>query len=234
MRYTRLFTLLLLVACVSGCDLDNPEDGIATSDIIVLSIDKDSILANGVDRAVLSATLGPLAEPDQEITFSTEQGTLSGSSAENPDLLTIKTSNKVAITTLQSNNVADDQVEVSAAVGDFKALQTLRFRRAYPDNMIFSAEKNTIDADRIDFATLTIQLFRDIGVPSLGTKINLEVIANDPGAADIKPFIFSGDDGSATVTVKSGNGQPGMVNIKASTRNQAGNTVSQILTLEFQ
>ena len=232
----QFFLLFAIMAALLplGCDLNNPDDGIQTDDIITITPAAASLLADGESRMLITANLGSLSDPGKTITFRTGFGKFIAGEEENPQTFTINASHKTAEAILQSSTTTEDQVELSAEVGEFKALTFIKFERAWPDEMILTAEKNVVDADRIDFATLTAELFRETGTPSDETKVNFVITELDSAKAEIVPFALSDENASVTAKVKSANGKPGEVQVKAFTRNQDGAEVSRTVNILFQ
>lgn len=231
-----LFPLFLLITAWS-CELENPEIGVDTRQIIQLSLvnGESEILANGQDRLTLEATLGPLADANLDVTFSTEKGRFAEADPSNGDIYQVTASNKTATATLISDTEVANEVVVTVKVSNFVADTIISFTRAYPKFMTLTADKNTITADRIDFAQITFQLSRDSGegLPSTDARIDLEIVPLDTATASIVPFVFTTGQ-TATATIKSANGKPGKIQLIARTESSDGTTIETIEVFDFE
>ena len=232
MRKSNLLFLISLLF-TGACDLSNPSDGIPIDQIVTLTSDKASVLANGVDKVVLTAELGPLSDAEQTVLFSTEDGELEGSDPENRRIFEKKTNERRAQAVLVSSVNAAEDVAVFAEVGDFKTQLDIVFRRAYPEAMKLTADKNVVDANRIDFATLEVELFRNEGKPSTNQLVDFQAVTLDSATAEIEPFAFT-EGSMAMIEIKSGNGQPGSVQVTATTQGEDGGELSQSLVITFE
>lgn len=118
-------------------------------------------------------------------------------------------------------------------MGGYNATQNIVFNRALPESMLFSSNLLTINTNGTDFATLTVQLFRNIGAPSNETQVFFELAPQDTALGITAPFALSFGN-SATATLRSQNGLPGLVKVTAKTLGAAGDTLRQTLDLRFQ
>ncbi len=231
--------LLGIFLTLQSCELEDPTEGINSDDVIQLTAPASELLADGQDRLILTAELGPLAAGDESVSFQTSNGRFLLATEDDGQSVTTAASNKSAQATLVGSNLADDDVVVQATIeaenGElFQATLPLVFQRAYPDNMILTAEKSVIQSDRIDFANISIQLFRDSGTPSDKTIVHFEVIQLDSAQAEIVPFAFSGPDATLTTPIKSSNGLPGVIQLKATAETQDGSTLERVIELAIE
>jgi hypothetical protein len=229
----RVILLFGLLSLFYACELQNPETGVFTEEIITLTLADDEILADDLSRLDITAQLGLQADANQEIILQTEEGRFAGSTEDEGKTYRITPSSKTANATLISSNLSREEVILSAEVGGFIAQQKVDFIRAYPELMILQADKSVIDADRIDLANITVELFRTEGVPSTNAQIDFEVVELDSAQADIVEFTFSNNN-LATATIRSGNGNPGKINLIARTKKEDGEDLEKMIELEFQ
>lgn len=226
-----LYTLLIISALTfSNCELEDPTIGVTTDDIISITSSTSEILANGEARIILTAELLSQADPNLDITFQTEAGSfpLAG---EGVRVATLTASGRVAEIMLQSDNENTGLVIVSATVGNYRKALEIDFTRALPDDIVSTADRQTVTADRVDFAQITTTLYRDIGLPTIGTRVNYEIIELDTATASIVPFDFANEDLQSIVNVKSKNGKPGVVQVVISTEGEAE---EQVIELVFE
>ncbi len=230
-----LFALFLLSTLIA-CDLQDPEVGVFTEDVITLSLEKEDLLADSLDRVELTAQLQAQADANQTIVFTTEEGYFAGASSDNPDMFEIKSSSKKATATLVSSNLARDEIILSARVssgdGAFIAEQRVNFVKAAPELMILKLDEGVINADRNDVTDLRVSLFRNTGVPSTNARIDFEVIELDTAEVEILPFVFA-KNSNASVKVRSSNGLPGKVLIEGTVAGENG-TIRDTVELELQ
>ncbi len=234
----KLIWILLASISMVACELENPEVGVNVDEIITLSIEEGvtSLQANGQDRLTLTANLGKLADANQLIVFTTELGRFAEASPTDPQVYQVIASGKEATATLITGTEAADEVNLTAAVGDFVASSTIPFLREFPQDMTIVADKENIDADRIDFANIDVELFRDAGegIPTDAARIEIEAIPQDTALASVVPFVFTSGT-AASFTIKSQNGKPGVVLLRLTTEAEAGNDpIERTLELSFE
>ncbi|MEO1711893.1 MAG: hypothetical protein AAFU60_00965 [Bacteroidota bacterium] len=237
MRNILIWVLLASIATVA-CELENPEIGVNVEEIITFSIEEgvSSLQANGQDRVTLTANLGKLADANQLIVFTTELGRFAEASPSSPQEYQVIASGKEATATLIAGTEAAEEVNLTATVGDFVVTGTIPFLREFPQDMTIVADKENIDADRIDFANIDVELFRNAGegLPTDAARINIEAIPQDTALASVVPFVFSSGT-TASFTIKSQNGKPGVVLLRLSTEAEAGNDpIERTLELSFE
>lgn len=231
-----LFYLMITSLFLGSCDLENPEIGVDVGEIITLSLEEGitSLQANGQDRLTLTADLGKLADANQLIVFTTEFGRFAEASPTNPQVYQVVASGKTATATLISGTVASDEVNLSANVGDYVATKEIPFLREFPQDMTIVADKENIDADRIDFANIDVELFRDAGegIPTDAARIDILAIPQDTALASVVPFVFTNGT-TASFTVKSKNGKPGVVLLQLTTEGVT-EPIERTLEIEFE
>lgn len=224
-----LYILLIIsILTFTNCELEDPNIGILTEEIIAIRSSQPEVLADGISRVTITAELLEKSDPDREITFTTEAGSfpLEG---ENIQISTIRASGRTAEVVLQSDNENVGLVTVSAAVETYKVTDNIDFVPALPDDIVTEISKNIITANQVDFAQLTTKLFRDTGNPTVGTRINYEVIPLDTATATIVPFSLADMNLESIVNIKSGNGKPGVVQVVISTEGDAEDKTIEVI-----
>lgn len=229
-QFLYLFGFLLFLG---SCTLEDPAIGVDVSQIISLKAEKTTLLADGLDRATMTATLGALADANQEVTFSTESGRFAEAATASPEKVIQVASGKTAEATLISSTTVAEEVIVTANIQNFVYPLILTFERAYPEDLTIVADKQTVMTDRIDFAELSVELFRNAGFSSDNARIDFQVIQQDTATAEILPFAYT-QGTIAVVNVKSGNGKPGNVIVKCTTQGVNGTTLERELALSFE
>lgn len=230
MQFKFSFYILLVASIFTfiQCELEDPNEGIDTSEIISISTSDVELLADGVARMTLTAKLLEKADPNLDITFTTEAGyfPIAGTNAQET---TITASGREATITLQSDNYNLGTVTVSASVGNYVASKDIECIAATAEMMTISTDRQTVIANRVDFAQITTKLFRNIGTPTIGTRIDYEVIALDTAEASVIPFDYVNENLESIVNIKSANSKVGKVQIKVSTDGVA----SELIDIEF-
>lgn len=224
-----LYTLLIVsLLSFSNCELEDPTIGVTTDEIISIKSSASEILANGEARITLTAELLDKADPNLDITFQTEAGSfpLAG---EGVRIASLTASGRLAEITLQSDNENTGPIIVSATVGNYTKSLEVNFIPAFPDDIVSSANRQTVSADRVDFSQITTSLYRDTGLSTVGTRINYEIIELDTATASIVPFDFANEDLQSIVNVKSDNGKPGLVQVIISTEGEAEEQLIEIV-----
>lgn len=203
-------------------------------DIITLST-ADGVIAvpaDGVSRLDFTAQLGPLADGNSLISFTTEQGSFAQATGTNPTAFQVKATGKTALATLITSTVESPGVLVSAKVGDFLVSREVSFTRAYPTDMTVNADKFTIDADGSDAAEITVNLVRELGLPSDGAKIFFEVVELDSAEAIVPDFVFTTGT-QAQADLVNTNNTPGKVRLVVTTRQESGPDLVRELEFTF-
>ncbi len=226
--------LLLAVALFWGsCQLENPELGVLTEEVITLAAENDltDLPADGFSRLSLTAQLGPKADANEVITFFTEFGGFAEAGGEH--VYEVTASSKTATATLVAGTTVVEGALLTATVGGFTAGYPLNFTRALPEDVIFTADKLTLSADGVDFTNLYVNLYRQQGQPSDGIKVSfsVEILSGSPEVL-LVPFSFA-ENAVATVELRSANTEPGVVRITASTEGENG-ILERSLELTFE
>ena len=216
-------TLLL-----SGCRLYDPQEGITTPEILTLTVERPTLLADGRDAILLTVELGPEAQANQMVTFQTSQGRFDaatglGGGSESQSL-SLTTSGRVASAYLIADQVVNDRVTVSAQVGDFVAVDAVAFERAYPTSILMTVDDPSLPATRGAQTQVQLQLLRSLGLVSDGTRVDFS-FTNLTDTTELRLSLplaaFSeGNALSVPVSVLEGSGQ---AEIRASVRDESGN-----------
>jgi hypothetical protein len=236
MNKIHFFSLFCLFLSVFGCELENPEKGIAVEDVIIVKV-KDgqpsSILADGISEVEIVAELGPESDANKLVTFTTNEGTFVQASGNNLKEYTVSASSKTAFATLRASNNVMEKVTVTAKVGDFVNTTSIRFDRALPTDYNFDISPGVIANDKVAEATMTVKLYRngEANQVSDGTKIEFMPDNLDNARADYVDFIFA-TGSQAITTIKSKNGLPGKVLITPIVQGLA--TTMKADTITFQ
>jgi len=169
-----LAILSLFFNLLSCSKLDDPTS-ISTDNIITIKTEKDSILANGADKTLITAELKGDTPDGQTLTFKTDKGYFSGipgSGTGNIQQFTLKSSARTASVYLVSSTEETDAT-VSVSVSDFLVFTTVEFKRISPSRIIISSNRFELPADGNSAAQLTVSLISpmDIGTVTEGTRI---------------------------------------------------------------
>ena len=236
-----LYLLGLIVWAFSACELEDPAVGVDIAEVITLVAADAELLANGRARTELTATVANDLPPNTVVTFRTERGSLVGSTDPTGQSLRVTALGRKARAVLVSNLEVEETVEVSAGVNakddptaEFQTRTNLAFVRAYPDDLQLEPDRTVIAADRLDFANLSVQLTRDLGQPSNETRVEFVVTPQDSALVQVREFALADANGRVNVAVKSQNGLPGVVRIRAVSRDQAGDPVSDEVELVLE
>ncbi len=231
MKNVKLFSALLLfgLLATTACELEDPNIGTVTEEVIELTVSDTELLADGKSRLTLTAELKEQADPNLDITFNTEAGFFP-EAGQGVQIFTVTASGRTATAVLQSDNVNTDFINVTASVANFRDSKSIEFLRALPDDITVSADRQTVIANRVDFAQITTRLFRDNGQPTVGSRVEYEIIEQDAARATVVPFDFVNEELESVVNVKSENGVPGVVQIRVSV---PGTEEEELLTIEF-
>lgn len=207
--------ILLSIILFSSCELEDPENGILISDIIELKSESFEIPADGNSRVKITAILKEKSNPNQAITFSTDQGSFAGTN--NAKDITLTSSGKTAEAYLVSDLEVNDYVTVYGKVGDFSTSLVLSFSRSLPTSISMIADKLLLKANRSDRIQLSIELFKDgEGEVSEETRVNFTQ-KNIEGNSTIQLPEFSySNQGKLTIDLISKSAEVGEIQISAS------------------
>lgn len=225
--------LLLL----SSCRLWDPQEGITTTEVLQLSGGQEPLLADGRDASLFTVTLGPEAQANQAVTFQTSQGRFaaaSGPGGSENQTLTLTTSGREASAFLIADQVVNDQVIVSAQVGDFVVVDAVRFVRAYPNSLLMTLADPVLPATRGAETQVNLLLLRPLGLVSDGTRVDFSYTDRSDTtelrlALPVAAF-SEGNRLSIPVSVMGGSGQ---ADIHAQVRDEGGTLlVEETIRLE--
>lgn len=223
MKPTIAAGLLLIGVC--GCDLSDPATSAQTG-LVDLAIGADSIPADSVSFAELTATLRDDTDDTVSVTFRVSGGTIPGGAL-------VKAKGNQA-TALLVSGVDARTVIVTASARDFQATDSIRFFPAAPSRLILTANRTATTADGSSSITLTVELLRPQGRGAVSLRTPIAIVATDGNGnevRDLRRLGVSGDRGVATFPVTSTTA--GEFRFIASAKGLAGD-VADTLSLTFQ
>lgn len=230
MKSTRSSMINALVLLLCGCAVDPTLDPISVSDIISFdpsSASGLSIPADGVTTIPIKVNI--VADGDQKVTFTTEQGSFQGTGASsNKKTIDVTTEAKSASATLIADQTLNDAVAVTASVTkDAKTYTTttyVKFTESYPESIVLTSDKNVIKADQNTTATITVNVLKTANKKvSAGLLLTVKV---EP--ADLADVVTTAKLSSEpmntpiTFTVRSKGTATGVVKITASSGGVSG------------
>jgi hypothetical protein len=174
---------LLFYAC--GDFFNNPDTTVALEEIITVTADQDSLLADGFSYTAIRATL-PKEAQGKTVTFTTDSGTLRRTGAmgdSTSKTFTVKAAAGSAHVFLRSGTDVRDTI-VSAHVDSFTNFTVVRCIRAYPNNIVLSADPAILVVDSISSSEISVTLLRDKGLVSKKTLIQFTVVKK----GSLQPF----------------------------------------------
>lgn len=183
-----LIPLLTLGMFFQSCSkLDDPADSIPTDSIISVSAFYDdtttvvtSIDADSNSHLLLRAILGEKTNPNQSVIFSTSAGvlTLVGQpSSMGTSTLTVPAAYREAIVVLHSGKTPHEEVLISASVGVYSNSMTVKFNKAYPEQI--NTGPDFISISPSDTFSVSLDAFRNSGVVSNGIVYHVQNLAPD-------------------------------------------------------
>lgn len=236
---------LFLPACELTDDgLFDPEQ-FSIDDVIEIKTEPSTILANGVDRTLVTATLKGHTPDGLEIEFETDGGTFAsvvddGTNSQNQQEIAVKASGKQAQVFLISSievtkttvSATVKALDASADDTGFTVFSTISFTRANPDRIILSSNLRKQKADGQSVVEVTADLISpdNAGTVSKDTRIIFQVADASTGAAvpELRSEALSDASGKAKVQLSSR--QARIVRITASVES----VESDPLKIEFE
>lgn len=180
----------IYVACcftLIGCTkLEDPKEPIGIDDVFFITYKNNdsTLVADSSDVIEINAVLNKNnVTANKLVTFTTEQGTFVGASG-NKKSISVTADGYNAKVILRSDNIVNDKVQLTVTVGDFILYPRVSFIRSYPEEILISPSKFTLNADMNDKVYFTANLKKAIGVVSQGTKVEF-VVQNITGAPDV-------------------------------------------------
>ncbi|WP_421753535.1 hypothetical protein [Croceimicrobium sp.] len=209
-------SIALFAFILSSCDEEDPRGGLTSAQIIQMQTEKEAIPADGNSRIKITAQLQSESDPNQEITFSTDQGYFAGT--EQSMSLKVKASGKSAEAYIISNREVNEYVTLSAEVGGFSTSKTVSFTRALPDafTMTASSSRQVLNNGRGN-VSLNLQ-FQNNGTAknSMNTQVFLKQRPLDTNNVRLSmPEFVSVADMNATFQVSSLDSLVGSVQVIA-------------------
>lgn len=212
-----LSTILLLT--LIACTLEDPKEGVSTKDVIAWKETSElEILANNQDKLELVALL-KRTNPNLEVTFTTDQGYFAGAKeSDKPKELKLAASGKIASVKLVANQVPNEEVTITASVGNFRIERFVLFKPAYPDGMVIETDRDSVDVNQVSYANIFLKLFRADGAGKVSDNLRIsltQVTIDGDGILEVTPFVSTVSEG-ASFRVRSQNKKKGVVRITAS------------------
>ena len=130
-----LFWLVLVSSLCSACQLDDPKIEILASDVLKLTVDKESVPADGESIILLSANLLEKTDPNKEVVFTTSYGSFINANNTNYNIeqITIKSSGRTAKAKLKVTTETEDRIFLSAELGGYKVNKEISTTLSYPE-----------------------------------------------------------------------------------------------------
>jgi hypothetical protein len=233
---------LLLLLLGLGCQLEDPQAGLEPEQLITLELSDSVLVADGQSVLTLTAQLGPDASANQLITFATEAGRFESPQA-GAQSLSLRASGRSVSAVLVSGTEVDPRVIVTASVTanqdnetfTYEAQRLVSFVRAYPDEMQLSLSEAQLPALPGESTTLFVQMLRDRGEISGGTRVFFQAQPAPDQVVDVEvePFAFADTD-QTSVTVTNRDTLVGTALLRAWVLDEAGDTaVSQQISLRI-
>jgi hypothetical protein len=183
-----------------------------------LIVDNNTLLADGQSRTVFRLHFRDQLSVQQQVYVTTTNGKLysgplSFSSTGMTDTIILNPGARDAMFYLESTNIPDDQVLVTATVNGMQRSQVIDFARSCPDEVKIELDKDSIELNASDSIHVKFTLLRDDGknVSSL-TRIDATIseqgrvahtlYADDAGIAHAYIKARSTGEGTATFVLK--------------------------------
>jgi hypothetical protein len=217
---------LFLLALVS-CTEDYTENPITIDEIIAFTPESKilRVPADGFQPVPIAIVI--VADDDQKVTFTTEQGSFLGTAASsNKKQIEATTIAKKATVMLVPDQTVNKSVLVTASItkGDksYKNFTYVEFFESYPDRIVLTADKNIIKGDQSATATMTVNTIKN-GNSKVSAGIVLDIkaetLAGAAVVADVVASVKTSTDPSTTpvtFTIKSLNAATGTVKLTVS------------------
>ena len=177
---------MCFVAFIGCTKLENPKEPIGINNVFSISYTNNdsTLIADSSDVIEINAVLNKEnVTANKFITFTTEQGSFVGA-AGTKQSITVKADGYNAKVLLRSDNIVNDYVQLTVTVGDFILYPRVSFKRSYPEEILVTPSKFSMNADLTDKVYFSVNLKKVTGVASKGTKVEF-VVQNITGAPNV-------------------------------------------------
>jgi hypothetical protein len=230
--------LLIILSLNGGCNFfKNPASSVKLDDIIQVTAENDSLLADGFSFTGILAKL-PEEASGKTVTFSTDFGTFCRSDSSRNSaskVLTVKATNGTARVFLRSDLDVINAI-VSAQVDSFTNFTVVRFIRAYPDDILLHADPAILSADSIYTSKIEATLTRSEGSVSKNTLVRFSAVRKGTSESfgRIPPSARTGEESKVMVTLTSKD-LTGVAVVTAMVENtREGTRVERFIEVEFK
>ncbi len=179
--------VLLPTAVLLGCDALSDAISEDPEDLIVLTVNPETIPADGASTSTLSARVPAGALPDDRIvTFTTSAGTFVDGSVVSSDPIEIPADVHGVATVQLRSGLTGGSAIVRAEAGTVSRQGRVRFELALPQQVFVSADTFILSVASADTTDVEALLFRSQGVPSVGLPVEWSSL--DPMGATVGGF----------------------------------------------
>lgn len=197
---------ILLTAGLTACNALSDAVSEDPENLLVLSVNPETIPADGASTATLKARVPAGAMPDDRLViFSTSAGTFVDGSIVSSDPIEIPADvHGIATVQLRSELAAGSAI-VRAEAGSVARKGRVHFVLAAPQQVFVTSDTLVLSVGASDTAGVEATLFRTQGVPSVGLPVEWSAV--DPVGAPVGGFTsvtLSDDQGKATATYAPG------------------------------
>lgn len=229
---------------LSSCSLfilDDPTQELPLDEVLKISVDKDSIEADGQSSLMITAELGELADASQSIKFKTSGGKLSDLastvSPESETIIEIEPGSKTALARLTSDLMPDKNISLVVSVGEIERFRNISFIRSYPETATFSADSYILEVSSNSKADLRLETYKDLGTTSDRTMVRLMAMPVDSNSSvrvDLPQIVIT-ENGVASAEIRPiGQGTGDVIVRAAIPLNAIGDSLYKELVITFQ
>ncbi|HYG00955.1 MAG TPA: hypothetical protein VD927_00860 [Chryseosolibacter sp.] len=170
----------------------------------VLRLDNNILNADGVSRKLITVEFDDELAVQQKVYVTTTNGKLytlpvSATSQGRGDTITLQPGSRKFAFFVESSNVPDDHVVVSATVNNFVALEVLQFTRSCPDEVKLDVSKPTMSLSATDSIQVVLTMLRDDDRP-VSNRTRVDITTSEHGQAP--HTIFADERGIARLALK--------------------------------
>lgn len=191
---------LLLALSAAGCNALSDAISEDPGNLLVLTVDPESIPADGASTSTLTALIPEGSDPSERvITFSTSAGTFVDGTTISSSPIDITADVRGVATVQLRSDLTGGTAIVRAEVGSLARKGSVHFVLAGPQQVFVSSDTFVLSVGASETAQVEATLFRTQGVPSVGLPV--EWSARDSGGAPVGGFTnitLSDESGKAT------------------------------------
>lgn len=228
---------LLIAVLLSGCVVDDPFFTDNGGNLMTISSDKSSIVADGRDVLPLDITLKYGMDTLTKITVSCNYGFLDSSiqtlnTSHSQSISMTPTNGKLHLYLRADSTAPNGDLIVESSLKNISTSHHFSINWSFADDLVLSTPVDSLAAT--DSLPVTVSLSRSTTYPTSGTKVLFSVYPdpNTSASGNVPPYAFTSGV-TANVKLRSSGTTTGTVQLKAMVIGANGDTLSRMRSIRI-